>query len=73
VGDHFTVEDLTAAALLWPLVIPKEFPYRILTKFPATFIKERDQLASHPAVRWAAGFYRNHRGRSAAILDETVI
>jgi len=73
VGDHFTVADLTAAALLWPLVMPKEFPYRLPTKFPAMFIKEREQLANHPAATWAAGIYRNHRSKSAAISEETVI
>jgi len=73
VGDHFTVADLTAAALLWPLVMPKEFPYQLPITFPASFIREREQLASHPAVRWAAGIYRDHRCRSAATSDETVI
>jgi len=73
VGDNFTVADLTAAALLWPLVMPKEFPYKLPTKLPAAFASEREQLADHPAVVWAAGIYRNHRGQSAAISDETVI
>ena len=73
VGDHFTVADLTAAALLWPLVMPKEFPYKLPTKLPTPFATERKQVAGHRAVRWAAGIYQNHRGRSAAISDETVI
>ena len=29
VGDRFTVADLTAAALLYPLVWPPEFPYEL--------------------------------------------
>jgi glutathione S-transferase len=73
VGDCFTVADLTAAALLWPLVMPKEFPYKLPTKLPAPFAKEREQLAGHGAITWAADIYRNHRGRSAAVSDETVI
>jgi glutathione S-transferase len=33
VVDHFAVADLTAAALLWPLVMPREFPYKLPAKF----------------------------------------
>jgi len=73
VGDHFTVADLTAAALLWPLVMPTEFPYRLPAKQPPPFAKAREQLAGHPAMSWAAGIYRRHRGRSAAVSEETVI
>lgn len=73
VGDHFTVADLTAAALLWPLLMPKEFPYRLPTKLPPTFAKAREQLAKHPALSWATGIYERFRGQSAAISEETVI
>jgi glutathione S-transferase len=73
VGDQFTAADLTAAALLWPSVMPNEFPYKLPAKLPTPFATERQQLAGHPAVGWAAGIYQNHRGRSAAISDETVV
>ena len=35
VGDRFTVADLTAAALLSPLVRPPEFPYKAADRFPS--------------------------------------
>jgi hypothetical protein len=33
----------------------------------------RAQLAAHPALKWAAGIYAKHRGKSAALAKETVI
>ncbi len=35
VGDRFSVADLTAAALLAPVVLPPEFPYRPPGPLPA--------------------------------------
>ncbi|MGD1026147.1 glutathione S-transferase family protein [Candidatus Binatus soli] len=73
VGNGFTVADLTAAALLSPLVMPKEFPYPPPTAIPAPLAQARAQLAEHPALKWAAGIYAKHRGKSAALAEETVI
>ena len=73
VGDRFTVADLTAAALLAPLVMPKEFPYQPRTPVPKPFLEAREKLVDHPAFRWTAGIYGRHRGKSAAIAEETVI
>ncbi len=73
VGDGFTVADLTAAALLSPLVTPKEFPYPFPAAMPAPMAEARAQLGEHPALKWAAGIYAKHRGRSAALAEETVI
>ncbi len=73
VGNGFTVADLTAAALLWPLVMPKEFPYPLPAALPAPLAQARAQLAEHPALKWAAGIYAKHRGKSAALAEETVI
>ena len=42
VGDSFTVADLTAAALLSPLVRPPEFPYKAAAPIPEPFAKIRD-------------------------------
>ena len=33
----------------------------------------RAQLAEHPALKWAAGIYAKHRGKSAALAEETII
>jgi len=67
VGDRFSVADLTAAALLAPVVLPPEFPYRPPGPLPAPVTRWRDALVSRPVCRWAAEMYRRHRGRSAEI------
>ncbi len=67
VGDGFSVADLTAAALLAPVVFPPEFPYAPPGPLPAPVARWRDPLASRPACRWASEMYRRHRGVSAEI------
>lgn len=66
VGDRFTVADLTAAALLAPLLMPREFPYPF-PKPPEAVARLRAAYASRPAFAWAADMYRRHRGDSAAV------
>jgi len=65
VGDRFTVADLTAAALLFPIVWPPEFPYPPPTPFPEPAERLRQTLRRHPACDWAADMYRRHRGPSS--------
>jgi len=67
VGDRFTVADLTAAALLSPLVRPPEFPYQAAVPMPEPLVKIRDSLSPHPAFAWTLQTYRKHRGESAEI------
>jgi glutathione S-transferase len=67
VGDAFTVADLTAAALLSPLLQPPEIQYPLRVEWPAYLRDYRATLLEHPATQWAAGLYRRHRGRSAEI------
>ena len=67
VGDRFSVADLTAAALLAPVVLPPEFPYPPPGPLPASVARWRDALVSRPACRWAGEMYRRHRGVSAEI------
>jgi glutathione S-transferase len=67
VGDHFSVADLTAAALLAPVVFPPEFPYPPPGPLPATAARWCDSLASRRACRWVTEMYRRHRGVSAEI------
>jgi glutathione S-transferase len=62
VGDRFTVADLTAAALLFPLAWPPEYPYEIPNPPPSQFL---DSLQDHAAVGWIGDTYRRHRGESA--------
>ncbi len=64
VGEQFSVADLTAAALLFPLAWPEELQYDYPKPPPSEF---RDSLAEHPAVAWIRSVYRRHRGDSAAL------
>ena len=66
-GDRFSVADLTAAALLAPVVLPPEFPYPPPGPLPAPVARWRDAFADRRALRWTAEMYRRHRGTSAEI------
>ena len=67
VGEAFTVADLTAAAMLSPLLQPPEIQYPVRVELPTYLQNYRASLLRHPAVRWAAEIYRLHRGRSAEL------
>jgi len=67
VGKGFTVADLTAAALLCPIIMPPEFEYRATATPPRPIQEYRDSLAKHPAFKWAEEMFRRHRGKSAEI------
>jgi len=68
VGDRFTVADLSAAALLTPLVRPPEFPYKAAVPLPEPFVKIRESLSNHPAFKWTLQTYQQHRGESAEVV-----
>lgn len=63
-GGRFTIADLTAAALLYPLVWPPEFPYEVP---PPPRLGPLEPLARHPACEWIRETYRRHRAPSAAV------
>jgi glutathione S-transferase len=63
-GDAFSVADLTAAALLWPVAWPPEFPYR-LPELPSSPGLER--LREHPAAVWIGDVYARHRPPTAEV------
>jgi glutathione S-transferase len=67
VGDRFTVADLTAAALLAPLIVPPELPYPFPQPWPDSFETMRSSYTAHPTCAWALEVYQRHRGRSAEI------
>jgi glutathione S-transferase len=67
VGDGFSVADLTAAALLAPIVLPVEHAYRPSEPLPAPVRELRSAFAGHPGFRWVADVYRRHRGASAEV------
>ncbi len=65
-GDAFSVADLTAAALLSPLLHADEFPYRLPSLLPP-LAAWRASVADRPGFRWALEMYRRHRGRSSEV------
>src|SRR5262245_33132992 len=67
VGDAFSVADLTAAALLSPLLQPPEIQYPLRVELPPYLQDYRAAVLQHPANQWAAGIYQLHRGRSAEV------
>jgi glutathione S-transferase len=67
VGEAFTVADLTAAAMLSPLLQPPEIQYPVRVELPPYLQNYRATLLRHAAARWAAEIYRLHRGHSAEV------
>jgi len=61
VGDRFTVADLTAAALLAPLVHLSHPDMARPTPMPAAVEEFLAQWAAHPSVGWVKEQYRRHR------------
>ena len=64
VGNDFTVADLTAASLLYPLAWPDEVQYSPPRPPRWNF---GDSISGHPAVAWIRETYRRYRGASAEI------
>ena len=60
VGDRFTVADLTAAALLYPVVLPPEAPAS-LKHPPEPYERFRETLRGRAGFRWVAETFRRHR------------
>jgi glutathione S-transferase len=68
VGESFSVADLTAAALFYPVVMPKEGPLSPGTPIPPAFDRFRDSLHDRPAWAWVEEMFRRHRRpRQAAV------
>jgi glutathione S-transferase len=61
VGDSFSVADLTAAALLAPLVQLSHPDMSRPTPMPAAVEKFVDRWSAHPATEWVREQYRRHR------------
>ncbi|HMC50365.1 MAG TPA: glutathione S-transferase family protein [Solirubrobacterales bacterium] len=61
VGDSFSVADLTAAALFFPLVLPDEGPVPTDEPPPAGMEDFRAPLKERPGYRWIEETFRKHR------------
>jgi hypothetical protein len=64
VGDTFTVADLTAAALLYPTVLPAEAPP--LPDPPAAYREFQAEFADRRGYAYVEEMFRRHRKREAA-------
>jgi len=64
-GERFSVADLTAASLFYPLVLPPEGPD--LGEPPEAFQRYRETLEDRPGYKWVAEIYRRHRVPAAAV------
>ena len=69
VGDSFTVADLTAAAILSPLVGPPEFPYHQVDpdRWPDDLRSWREAITERPAFKYVLDMYARHRGKNAEV------
>lgn len=61
VGDSFSVADLSAAALFFPLVLPPEGPVPADEPPPAGMESFRAPLEQRPGYRWIEETFRRHR------------
>ena len=67
VGDSFTVADLTAAALFFPLVRPPESDHLPPGEIPEPLQEFRAGFDGRPGWEWVREMYRRHRGTSAEV------
>jgi glutathione S-transferase len=71
VGGHFTVADLTAAALFYPVVMAPEAP-RLITDLPERYERFRAQVRNRPGWRWVEEMFRLHRRKERASAPQDV-
>jgi len=68
VGDSFTVADLTAASLFYPLVLPQEAPLPPDQPMPESYEGFREPLQERRGFRWVAETFRRHRKPASATV-----
>jgi len=61
VGESFSVADLTAASLFYPVVGPEGGPLRPDAPTPPAFERFRDGLRDRPGFAWVEEMFRRHR------------
>ncbi len=66
VGESFTVADLTAAALSYPVVLPPGGPQPSDLEQPPGLERFRAEVRDRPGYRWVEETYRRYRGAPLA-------
>jgi glutathione S-transferase len=61
VGDSFSVADLTAASILYPMVAPPDGPISPDLPSPPAFERFRAEFTERPGFIWIEEMYRRHR------------
>lgn len=61
VGESFSVADLTAASLFFPLAAPPEGPVSPDSPTPPALQSFRDDLSTRPGYLWVGEMFRRHR------------
>lgn len=72
VGDRFTVADLTAAALLAPLVCPDEHPVYGTNRYRAGAAPLTSDFRDRAAFAWVRMIYAKHRGASFSFRADEI-
>ena len=65
VGERFSVADLTAAALFYPVVTPPEGPQILPADPPAGFVAFQESVSDRPGFKWVETMYARHREPAA--------
>ncbi len=66
VGDRFSRVDLTAAALLGPMVMPEQHPLPPAVPLPDEFENYRLQLIDRPVLQRVTSLYKEYRHTNTA-------
>jgi glutathione S-transferase len=61
VGDRLSMADITAAALLAPVVMPKGSPYEDARVLPKALRDLREEVRARPAGQWVLTRYARDR------------
>ena len=67
VGDSFSVADLTAASLFYPLVNPPEGP-QVITDPPPAWRELKEEHSERRGYRWVEEMFRRHRKPAATAV-----
>ncbi len=60
-GDAFSRADLSAAALLSPMLARGKSAAEVAAMFPAPVLRWREEAVQRPSLQWVARLYQQHR------------